>query len=66
MFIRQLNIIRSFIDYIIDQFHYSVNIETQTDGIEDDGTETKNGISTPRPDSGFAGEENESKDESEV
>ena len=48
------------------QFHYSVNTETQTDGIEDDGTETKNGISTPRPDSGFAGEENESKDESEV
>ena len=48
------------------QFHYSVNTETQTDGIEHDGTETKNGISTPRPDSGFAGEENENKDESEV
>ena len=50
----------------MEPFHYSVNTETQTDGIEDDGTETKNGISTPRPDSGFAGEENESKDESEV
>ena len=50
----------------MNQLHYLVNTETQIDGIEDDGTETKNGISTPRPDSGFAGEENESKDESEV